>query len=469
MENKFFHGLKKYLIWIGIAIVLQVAIISLVLNFSQRGRANYRSKISSLDSLNVRKIAFWPALHAYKPVVRGDTCYLSVSSRIERLDGVRGKIQVLDVSNPFRPTLLGETPTDTVERDYRYFLIKGNYAYISDIRHGLRIFDLLASPALKEISLWEKGRGPSGLDVARGYAFLAMGSRGLFILDVRNPYHPREVYHLPCSLSRYDFDYMLSARVHSHYLYVGTRDSLLILDISDVTHPFRVSALGFERAFFEWVLAIETAGKYIYTCGSHFHVIDISDPYQPVEVASLKSRWGWRQWLWETKRDILIKEDYAYIAEGKWLWVVDIHDPHSPMGVGYYDTDLWLCGIDVAGDYIYIAGSTEEVGGMYILEFMGNVGKEATTTIPNRVRILQNYPNPFRSRTQISYALPRMARAKFFVYNLLGQQVYTAETEVKTAGYHTFLWDAGDLPPGLYFFRVSALGQSAVRKIILLR
>lgn len=453
MKRQFVYRFRILFIWIGTIIIVEIGIRSLLLNFSEKGRAGGASRISQLDSLNVRKIAFWPALYARKPVVRGDICYLSAG----------GKLQVLDISNPFKPRLLGETVADTIAPSYRNFVVRGNYAYVRDIHHGLRIFDLSTFPTPREVGIWEKKYGSWRLDVAKGYAFFPAGEEGLFILDVRDPYYPKEIYHLPYA----GRGGVKEARVYGDYLYVGTFDSLLIFDISDVTHPSRISGFAF-WPYHDTFSNIRVVGTYAYICARDFHVIDVSDPYQPVEVASHRGRW---EWGGHTKWDIFIEEDYAYIADEKSLWVVDVHDPHSPITVGYYDTELGLYsalyGVYVAGDYIYAAGSTDEVGGLYILEFMGNIGRGVT--VPNKVTILQNYPNPFQLRTRISYALPQMAKAKLSVYNLLGQQVYASETEVKTAGYHTLFWDAGDLPSGVYFCRISARGQSAVSKVILIR
>jgi len=55
------------------------------------------------------------------------------------------------------------------------------------------------------------------------------------------------------------------------------------------------------------------------------------------------------------------------------------------------------------------------------------------------------------------------------VFNVLGQEIQTLVNKTQVAGEYEISWNSGDLPSGLYVYRLQA-GQSVeIRKMILLR
>lgn len=83
--------------------------------------------------------------------------------------------------------------------------------------------------------------------------------------------------------------------------------------------------------------------------------------------------------------------------------------------------------------------------------------------------LLQNYPNPFNPSTSISFNLPKASNVDLVIYNQLGQAVSTVVNARLNAGTHSYEWNAGDLPSGIYFYRLSAEEFSATKKMILIR
>jgi len=73
---------------------------------------------------------------------------------------------------------------------------------------------------------------------------------------------------------------------------------------------------------------------------------------------------------------------------------------------------------------------------------------------PDHFRIFPNYPNPFNPSTTISFELPKKTYTEINIYNLAGQLVQTLLNEVKPAGQHQIIWDAGNLPSGIYFYQI---------------
>jgi hypothetical protein len=63
----------------------------------------------------------------------------------------------------------------------------------------------------------------------------------------------------------------------------------------------------------------------------------------------------------------------------------------------------------------------------------------------------QNYPNPFRTQTTISYYVPQRSRVRVKVYNLVGDLVKVLVDDVVEAGQQEVTWDGisqGDQPVG---------------------
>ncbi len=88
-------------------------------------------------------------------------------------------------------------------------------------------------------------------------------------------------------------------------------------------------------------------------------------------------------------------------------------------------------------------------------------------------QVLQNYPNPFNPSTTIPFTLAERSRVRIAIYDLNGQLVRILLDEVLEAGSHQVTWDGrlpDDLraPAGIYFYKITANGQSATRKMILL-
>jgi hypothetical protein len=55
------------------------------------------------------------------------------------------------------------------------------------------------------------------------------------------------------------------------------------------------------------------------------------------------------------------------------------------------------------------------------------------------------------------------------VFDLLGREVNTLVNEEKEAGYHSVDFNAGDLPGGVYFYRLQVGGFINTKKMILIR
>ena len=88
---------------------------------------------------------------------------------------------------------------------------------------------------------------------------------------------------------------------------------------------------------------------------------------------------------------------------------------------------------------------------------------------PRRFELYQNFPNPFNPSTVIGYVLDSPAHVELVVYNVLGQKIATFLNGKQPAGEHKVTVEMGDMPSGVYYYRLSAGKLQKTRKMVLLR
>jgi hypothetical protein len=87
--------------------------------------------------------------------------------------------------------------------------------------------------------------------------------------------------------------------------------------------------------------------------------------------------------------------------------------------------------------------------------------KELTLSItpPEQFELFQNYPNPFNPATTISYQLPKDAKVRLKIYNMLGQEIATLVDENRSSGYHEEVWNPTGVASGIFVYELSFIDQ----------
>ncbi len=131
------------------------------------------------------------------------------------------------------------------------------------------------------------------------------------------------------------------------------------------------------------------------------------------------------------------------------------------------------------GDY-EITATAEGIDGYAAVSF-DSTGTDVTVTLntdatsvggthpPQSFEVEPAFPNPFNAVATVRYRLPRDGHVRLQLYDLSGRIVSTPLDQIQTGGEHAVRIDAGDLPSGIYFYRLSF--EEAVRadKLILVR
>lgn len=121
------------------------------------------------------------------------------------------------------------------------------------------------------------------------------------------------------------------------------------------------------------------------------------------------------------------------------------------------DTVGWICG---NGGRIQFTNSGGET-----LTNISNLSNE----IPRDFDLKQNYPNPFNSQTTIEFTLLKSGSIKLTVYNILGEKVSGLKLGFSRPGNYKLKYDAGNLPTGVYFYKLYSNDNYLIKKFTLIK
>jgi hypothetical protein len=89
--------------------------------------------------------------------------------------------------------------------------------------------------------------------------------------------------------------------------------------------------------------------------------------------------------------------------------------------------------------------------------------------------LYQNYPNPFKNQTTISYQLMSNTKVSIKIYNISGQEIRTLVNKNQAEGKHSVFWDGTidsgkTVPTGVYFYNMKyGDTYSGFKKVILMK
>jgi len=269
---------------------------------------------------------------------------------------------VLDVSDPTQPRQIGYLPGigGRIHRDGSLLFLSG---WSEEQGEGMFIVDVSDPTAPHMVGVYDSPDRAEDTDTSGGYAFVADGLRGLRIVDISDPTAPveRGAYEVPA----HGRDVM----IQGHYAYVTDGNGLHLIDVSDPSKPVEVGFLQMPtRISGENIgaLGVDVLGEYAYvTIGygedghSGLRIVDVSDPTAPVEVG-----------IYDTQAhpcdvDVAhahatdLGSTYAYVVTDHptgTLQIVDVSNPAAPVGISTYNLAGPGNGIQVLGDYAYVAG-----------------------------------------------------------------------------------------------------------------
>lgn len=286
----------------------------------------------------------------------GNRAYLLSSdtlgqSRITWDSSARSRIEVLDVTNPSQPVLLGSS-------DFPYQIgslgIAGNLAWFgsSQVDPGsvytsgrlglIEIGDPAQMLQLSHtlISTNSSFVFPFGIHLSGAYAYVAAGiTAGLQIFDISNPANPMLLGQTNAAGGE--------ARLSGNLLYIGNSSGVQVFNVDDPKTPKRFTALG---DLFSTSSGLCLAGNYAHSGvgWSGFQVFDLRLPTHPVLITSYPTA--------GEVQALVADGQYLFVAEGwKGLKLLDVSQPAQPVPIGSAETAGKARDVQVSGRTIYVA------------------------------------------------------------------------------------------------------------------
>jgi hypothetical protein len=257
-------------------------------------------------------------------------------------------VQILDVSQPANPQLLGNFNTTGAVWDVD---AEGDWAFVADGSAGLLAINVTNPAAPVAGGVYNTPGIALAVEVVGDLAYVADGTAGLRVVFVKDPLAPFSVGTIATGGTAYDLD------VEEDIAWVAANEvGLVAVNITNPAAPAVVSTLNTTGT----AAGVAVDGDWAYVAdGTNGLVIaDVSDPVMPVIVATLG--------LVDRARDVAVDGDWVYVADTLGgMHVVDVHDPANPVLVDTQVPPVSARAIVVAGEYAYVADFTD---GLRVLE-----------------------------------------------------------------------------------------------------
>ncbi|MFZ1728769.1 MAG: T9SS type A sorting domain-containing protein, partial [Bacteroidota bacterium] len=89
--------------------------------------------------------------------------------------------------------------------------------------------------------------------------------------------------------------------------------------------------------------------------------------------------------------------------------------------------------------------------------------------LPTGIEVWPNYPNPFADITSFTFKLGEATHVRLGVFDAMGREVAVITDADYERGVHSAVLHSGDLPNGLYFYRLITDAGVIQRKMLLMR
>ena len=89
--------------------------------------------------------------------------------------------------------------------------------------------------------------------------------------------------------------------------------------------------------------------------------------------------------------------------------------------------------------------------------------------IPANYSLFQNYPNPFNPSTKIRFEIPEKGFVSLIIYDILGKEITKLVNEEKQPGSFIIDFNGGNLPTGIYFYKLEVNTFKDVKRMVIIK
>jgi hypothetical protein len=248
---------------------------------------------------------------------------------------------VIDITMPDAPLPLNGRAVTAIQ-GRGDIAIAGHHAFVAaGLFRGLLVFDITGGNPSVPVS-FPTGANATGVAVAGDYAFVANGSSGLKVFDIRDPLAAAPVDTLALS------GFAMRIALAGNHAFVASSSGIVVVDISD---PSALSQVG-SRSVGNGAHDISVRGDHAFVATSAgLRVFDISDPTDPTLVGSVDTPGNTMSVA--VAGNIAVVGDLGASLPGA-IHAIDITDPMAPTITGSLAMD-GARGVGLAGDYALVA------------------------------------------------------------------------------------------------------------------
>jgi len=142
-------------------------------------------------------------------------------------------------------------------------------------------------------------------------------------------------------------------------------------------------------------------------------------------------------------------------------WIVNDFLPINIMtGVALTNqNNFYICGGELNGNALIMKSTNG--GNVFV--------KQTSAEIPEGYLLEQNFPNPFNNSTLINFKCPVNAYLELKIYDVTGKELNSLVNENILAGSYQVRFESGNLPSGVYFYRLNSEIFSETKSFVLIK
>lgn len=124
---------------------------------------------------------------------------------------------------------------------------------------------------------------------------------------------------------------------------------------------------------------------------------------------------------------------------------------NMPEGVFKLNADK--VGFHPYDEFMYFEDSISDVE-ITLYRLTSSIPDPKNPSLPDNLKLEQNYPNPFNPVTHFSYYLPSSNEVKIEIVDMMGRKVKELFNGNQTQGRYLVIWNASEVPSGIYFCKL---------------
>jgi len=423
-----------------ISFILILLLLWVNMGWAQEFSRNNNSQISIEESIDF--IGQWNTSNRCKSsYISGNIAYITNNNILE----------ILDISDPTSPNLIGQTTLNSSFLSEDIFG-KDNYVYIANYK-TIYMYDVSDPANPDSVTSFELESIINDIYIVGDLLYL-IASYDFYILDISDPTKITQMGNLTlpdASLGLTRF------HVQGDYAYIGSwSDGLYIIDITNAENP------SIQGRFLEKSYIVFAQDPYAYVADSRFlYILDITDKVIP-DIVDRRENVG-------SPHDIFVDDQNIYTATNGGLVIYNKEDLSFVTSHSIADISERVLNTD---GLTYLSSNNE---GLNILQYIDPTGIEYSENNTISFNLEQNYPNPFNPSTTIKYSIPNQSNleieqnVKLIIYDLLGNEVETLVNRKQRHGHYEVSFNSKNMTTGVYFYRLEIAGFTITKKMLLLR